>query len=155
MDIQLTDVRFEDLSEIACRFQIGTHQGTSYPRKILVIQFAGTYRVGSSGNPDASFMFAMGNAAVEAFGPAAVILDMSQLSYEWGDMLDCVFDIGGHLRLPSSVIVGPQCREAIGTLCFGINSKEDACQHEEIFDTLEDAWQYVTNKLDEIEDQRT
>lgn len=154
MKIHLQDIQLKDLSEIDCRFQIGTYEGRSYPRRILVIHFVGKYRVGSEGNPDASFMFAMGNAGVEAFDPHAVILDMSQLSYEWGDMLDCAFDIGSQQHLPSSVIVGPHCREAIGTLCFGIHSEEDACQHEEIFDTLEDAWKYVTEKLDANEDQR-
>lgn len=155
MELQLNDVQLEDLSDITCRFQIGTHQGASFARKVLVISFAGTYRDGAKGNPDGSFMFAMGNAGVEAFDPAAIVLDMSDLVYQWGDMLECVFDVGGQRRLPSSIVVGPQCRVAIGTLCFGIHSKKDACQQDEIFDTLEDAWNYVTEKLDEFEDQRT
>ncbi len=154
MDIQLQEARLEDLSSIACRFHIGKHPQESYPKDILVISYEGKYRDGSCGNPDATFMFVMGNAGVQAYNPDAIILDMSDLHYEWGDMLDCVFDVGDEKPCPSAIVVGDGCREAIGTLCFGINSKEDACQHEEIFDTLEDAWTYVTDKLDEIEDQR-
>jgi len=154
MDIDLQEVRLEDLSKIVCRFQIGKHDQQSYPKSILVVRYEGTYRYGCQGNGDATFMFAMGNAGVKAFDPDAIILDLSELSYQWGDMLDCVFGIGDEVPRPLAMVVGPGCHSALGTLIFGVRSKEDACQQEEIFDTLEDAWAYITDKLDEDEDQR-
>ena len=155
MDIHLQEMRLEDLSEIVCRFHVGKHPQASYPKTILVVHYEGTYRYGSRGHGDATFMFAMGNAGVNSFDPDAIILDLTALSYEWGDGLDCLFGIGDEVPRPTSMIVGPLCRQAIGTLCFGERSKKDACQYDGIFDTLEDAWNYVSEKLDANEDQRT
>jgi len=146
----LQQVRLEDLSDVRYSFWIGKHPGKQYPRDVLVIRFEGTYRIGSEGNPDAAFMVAIGNAGVYAFNPDAIITDLSALTYEWGDEMAGVMDIGCDRRnKPTSLVVGSNCRQAIGTLCFGVNSTNDACERESIFDSLDDAWKYVTKLLDE------
>lgn len=148
---ELKQLRLEALSDVGYSFWAGKHPGKSYERDVLVIRFEGVYRFGSGGNPDATFMLAMGNAGVQAFEPEAIITDLSALSYEWGDMMDSVFGIGGDLKATTAIVVGKQCREAIGTLCFGVDSTKDACEQEWIFDSLDAAWNYVTKLLDEGE----
>lgn len=147
----LKEIRLASLSDVLYSFHVGNHPGKSYDETVLVIRFAGTYRIGSAGNPDATFMSAMGNAGVEAFDPDVIVIDLSDLTYEWGDMLEMVFSIGDTLNRPSAVVVAEGCRAAIGTLCFGVNSEKDACEQEWIFDSLEAAWNYVTTLLDEGE----
>ena len=66
-------------------------------------------------------------------------------------MMDSVMDTGHDRKAPKALIVGNKCRKAIGTLCFGVNSTNDPCERESIFDSLDEAWQYVTKLLDEGE----
>ncbi len=149
MALDLKQVRLEELSDVRYSFWIGKHPGKRYPRDVLVIRFEGTFGFGSGGNADAAFMTAIGNAGIHAFDPHAIITDLSALSYEWGDMMESVIDIGHDRNAQTALVVGSKCRKAIGTLCFGMNSTNDACERESIFDSLDDAWQYVTKLLDE------
>ena len=146
---KLESQTLESLSDLSVTFSLGNHPCESYPRTVLVMGCSGAYGVGSAGNPDATFLMAMGKAGIEAFGPHGMILDLSELTYEWGDMLEAVFGIAGDK--PMAVVVGEQCRVAIGTLCFGETSTTDACEEQWIFDSLSDAWNYVANLLDEGE----
>src|SRR6266550_2062673 len=57
---------------------------------ILIAKFTGRYRPGCQGNPDAAYLVAMGVAAVSYWEPKGVVLDVSQLEYVWGDMMDMV-----------------------------------------------------------------
>jgi hypothetical protein len=148
---KLEQVTLESLSDIHCTFFTGIHAGKPYERRILVTRFVGTYRIGSGGNPDATYMVAVGNAGVEAFNPDALIIDLADLSYEWGDEMDCVFNIGESRKIPVGLVVGEKCRHAIGTLCFGVNSTTDPCEKAWIFDALDGAWNYVSGLLDEGE----
>ncbi len=140
----------ESLSDLVVSFSSGEHAGKSYPRDVLVMRCQGTYGFGSAGNSDATYLMAMGKAALEAFDPEALIIDMTDLHYEWGDMLECVLGLGDD-RVPMGVVVGHGCRQAVGTLCFGENSTRDACEKEWILDSLDQAWAYVTSLLDEGE----
>jgi len=56
---------------------------------VLVITFAGTYPEGSAGNPTADRMKrAVAEAVSDLPGPpAAVLFDMTELHYEWGDAI--------------------------------------------------------------------
>ena len=89
----------ESLSDIGVSFSLGEHPCGRYPRAILVIACHGTYGIGSGGNSDATYLMAMGKAGLEAFEPDGVILDLRELSYEWGDMLEAFFGIGGEKPL--------------------------------------------------------
>ena len=55
-------------------------------RRIIIVEFKGSYGFGSGGNDDAPHMEAAVRAA-HAYHPAAIVLDMRKLSYEWGDMM--------------------------------------------------------------------
>jgi hypothetical protein len=52
---------------------------------ILVIKYSGVYRVGSGGNADAAFMLALAKAAISYTDPDGIVLDISELDYQWGD----------------------------------------------------------------------
>ncbi|PQO35112.1 ankyrin repeat domain-containing protein [Blastopirellula marina] len=143
---QLTSFDLHAMSDVQVRFSTGEIECEDYSRTILVIHFQGTYGIGSAGNDDALYMTVIGNAGIEAIRPDGVILDMSQLHYEWGDMLDSVLGIGDRSDSQSSaVVVGPDCREAIGTLCGGTTM--DVCDQDDFFDDLADAWAYVRTRL--------
>ena len=154
MPLDLKQITLEALSDVRYSFMTGKHPGKSYEKKVVVIQFEGAFGFGSGGNSDATFMRSMGEAGVQAFDPNAIIIDLSALSYEWGDEgdeMECVFDIGGDRKVPTALVVGEKCRKAIGTLCFGEDSTQDACEQDWIFDSLDQAWHFVTKRLDDGE----
>lgn len=156
--IELTPRSLEELSDVRVAFFQGTAGASG--RSVLVIRFSGTYRVGCQGNPDAAFMTAMGKAGLEAFDATGLLLDLSELDYRWGDMLDLVLALGddppgplarlfGERPRPRAVLVGPRCRVAIGTLLFGLADPRDPTEREGYFDRLEDAWAWLGAKHDE------
>lgn len=141
----------DELSSIEVTFQRVPCRSVDY-LDILIVGFAGTYRIGSAGNPDAQYMAAMAEAGVVAWEPSAAILDLSKLHYEWGDMLEQVFDVGsaryGDSSFPVAVIVGPKCEEAIRTLLFGLESSESLDDRQGFCRDLESAWRYVDEQLE-------
>ena len=144
-------LRIENLtSTIDVTFRRGDSTTTPY-RDILIVKYSGQYPDGSSGNTDARYMFAMGNAALQAYEPSGVIIDMSDLHYEWGDMLEMVFGIGSDqyvdAEFPMAAVVGPRCREAIRTLIHGINNDKPLNEIGWVFDSLQAAWDHVESLL--------
>jgi hypothetical protein len=120
-------------------------------RSILVIGFAGSYGFGSQGNPDAEFMNEAIESGVMKCEPTALILDLSQLEYVWGDMLESVLPgEGGEFGAPceaAALVVGPGCREGIRTLIFGINAHEELDQLAWVHDSLASACTYIEGRL--------
>ena len=148
---KLETLRLEDLtSSIGVTFRRGYSATTTY-LDILIVSYTGQYPLGSSGNSDARYMFAMGNAALHAYSPSGVIIDMSELHYQWGDMLEMVFGIGSDqyvdAEFPMATVVGPHCREAVRTLIHGENSEKQIEDIGWMFDSLEAAWDYVDSLL--------
>ncbi len=148
---KLETLRLEDLtSSIGVTFRRGYSATTTY-LDILIVSYTGQYPFGSSGNSDAHYMFAMGNAALHAYSPSGVIIDMSELHYEWGDMLEMVFGIGSdqyvdaEFRWPQ--FVGPHCREAVRTLIHGGKQRKQIEDIGWVFESLEAAWEYVDSLL--------
>jgi len=116
--------------------------------EVLVIRYTGEYPSGSGGNADAVYMHAMAKAAVAAFEPWGVIHDLSELRYEWGDLLEMVFGVGPEFEpAPVALVVGPGCEEAIRTLCHGIDSKEPIDTLGWVFRDLPSAWRYVVDRI--------
>ncbi|MEM1182745.1 MAG: hypothetical protein AAGM22_30655 [Acidobacteriota bacterium] len=143
----LETLRLEDLrSSIDVSFRRGP-SSTKPQLDILIVSYRGRYPFGSSGNTDAEYMHAMGLAAVHAFSPSGLIIDMSDLHYEWGDRLEKVFDIGYDPvydeRLPTAAVVGPECRDAVRSLIVGTASEDFAGEAEWVFESLESAWSFV------------
>jgi len=112
---------------------------------ILLARFVGTYRIGCKGNPDAMFIASMARAAVLRWGPSGVILDLSELGYKWGDMMELVLHPRqwAGFETPFAVVVGPECRDAIATLKFGVGTTKHATDIEGYFDALPAAVEYL------------
>ena len=90
-------------------------------------------------------MLGMASMAVQIWRPAAIVLDLSKLRYEWGDEM-------GWLLPPSvgcgkaAVVVGPGCARAIATLMWGVNTQKGATEAEFIFDSVDAAWESVRHR---------
>ncbi|MFT9820970.1 hypothetical protein [Lysinibacillus sp. NPDC056185] len=144
----LKKVELSQLSDI----QVDYYFGVSEEIEILVIKYSGKYGFGSAGNTDAIYMNVMGKAAMEAWDPDAIIIDLQDINYEWGDMLEYVFNISAdkypNEALPLAVIVGTGCEKAVRTLLLGIDSKEPIDKIGWIFKDLETACKYINKKFE-------
>ena len=145
--MKLTEKRLLDLSKIEVRFFTGPSSKKNY-LQILVIKYIGTYGWGSGGNDDARYMRAMATAAIDAFRPWGVVHDLSELSYEWGDMLEQVFIGPVFEPSPTGIVVGPECEEAVRTLLLGVNSQEPIEKAGNVFRSLDAAWAYVDAQIE-------
>jgi len=152
MMIPLARKNPNELSKIEVSFWTGASRITDY-RTILVVRYRGKYRPGSEGNPDATFMYAQGRYALAAFTPCAVLIDLTELEYEWGDMLEAVFSFAADQYydkpFPTAVLVGEKCADAIGTLIHGMHSKEPATTEDGFFGDFEKAWTYLEKMAEE------
>ncbi|MDQ0059988.1 hypothetical protein [Paenibacillus harenae] len=150
MNIITKQNKFEELSDIKYEVHIGNSYIVDY-QTIMILKFIGVYGLGSSGNSDATFMCAIGKAALEAWDPSGLIIDLSDLSYQWGDLLERVFDIGNDKYIdapfPLALIVGNSSEEAVRTLLLGIDSKKTIKEIGWVFKDLKDAWTYIENKM--------
>ncbi|MEK5476302.1 hypothetical protein NYE70_05055 [Paenibacillus sp. FSL R5-0407] len=157
MNISTIQKKLEDLSEIQYEVHIGSSNVVNY-LKIMVLKFIGEYGFGSAGNSDAIYMRAMGEAVLEAWNPGGLIIDLSELSYEWGDRLEDVFYIGSYKYrdkpFPIALIVGDKSEEAVRTLIVGINSNKALNEIGWVFRDLSSAWEYVESKLKEYDLQK-
>lgn len=145
--MKLTEHHLQEMSKVEVRYFTGPSSKKPY-LEILVIKYSGVYGFGSGGNADAIYMRAMAKAGIEAFEPWGVIHDLSELSYEWGDMLDQVF-IGPNFEpSPRAIVVGSRCEEAIRTLLLGENSNEPIEKAGNVFRNLDAAWAYVDARIE-------
>ncbi|KAA3635268.1 MAG: hypothetical protein DWQ02_10125 [Bacteroidetes bacterium] len=146
-----------DWSGIQVSFQLGQFR-TFFRRQILAVSYSGEYGVGCEGNGDARYMYAMGKMGIELFTPDAVIIDFQNLEYLWGDMLGMVFGLGGlnyhPFNIPRAMVVGEKCKKAIGTLLFGLESNEPASNEDWIFESMEEAINYVAGLVEDEDKKR-
>src|SRR5260370_42510633 len=91
--MELTEKKPEDLSKL--RYQFFTCPFTQRPSsKALIVAFEGEYGYGAKGNSDAPFMAAIIKAGLDAWGSAALIIDLPKMSYEWEDMFGQALSAG-------------------------------------------------------------
>ena len=94
-EIQLTPRKFEYLCSL--EYSLATCAMISWPQReqmeCLVVEFSGECGKGTCNSRTgyAEFMSAIVKAAVEAWKPVALILDLRQLKYEWGDEMNGLF----------------------------------------------------------------
>ena len=95
----------------------------------------------------------MAEAALAAYEPMALILDLSGLHYEWGDDMDQVLSAGESTYVdgsfPMALVVGDKCREGLRTLCHGINSTERLESLGWAHSDLDAAWSYIDRVLEQ------
>jgi hypothetical protein len=145
--MRLQPVRFESETDIRYEFKLETSDEKGRFWCILVAKFAGHYRPGHCGAPDAYFIQGITRTALGVWSPAALILDLRELSYTWGDEMDLVLGVGGECDLPTAIVGSELCLPAIGTLIHGVNSTTLATDTEHIFDSIEEAWDYIHRKF--------
>lgn len=157
MNISTNQKKLEDLSKIQYEVHIGSSNEVNY-LKIMILKFIGEYGFGSAGNSDAIYMRAVGEAVLEAWNPGGLIIDLSELSYEWGDRLEDVFYIGSYKYrdnpFPIALIVGDKSEEAVRTLLVGIKSTKALNEIGWVFRDLSSAWEFVEAKLKEYDLQK-
>jgi hypothetical protein len=111
---------------------------------IIQLAFSGDYRSGSSGAPDAHYIEGMVRTVVAVWNPSAMVLDLRNLRYDWGDEMDLVLQPPKEI---SAIVVSLKCEPAISTLFYGIDTKKSVLNEPHFFDSLDLAIEYVTQAL--------
>jgi hypothetical protein len=91
----------------------------------LVIKFSGSYGYGSAGNGDAIYMIAIRDYLVNCTLPSAIVFDLRELSYEWGNAIWDLF----------------RCDEPFATL---LTDRPNSSKNPAVFDNVEQALDYLT-----------
>ncbi|MCL4267464.1 MAG: hypothetical protein KJ069_30095 [Anaerolineae bacterium] len=125
-------------------FQIKRSTRSTF-QSVLIASFSGKYRHGSAGNPDASYMWGLLKTAIELWNPKAVIIDLHDLEYSWGDRMEEVFSAPEDEYL--AIVVGPKNRKALSTLILGLDTKKDVTENKLFYDSLDDALNYLEQYL--------
>lgn len=142
--MRLQPVTFEHETDIRYEFQLETSEEKPRFWCILMAKFAGHYRPGHRGAPDALFIQGIMRTALGVWRPAALVLDFRRLDYTWGDEMEEVLDCRREIELPYAVVLGDQCRQAVTTLLKQFHPEiGSATELEHIFDDMEEAWKYV------------
>ncbi|MBW8847197.1 MAG: hypothetical protein JF607_19700 [Burkholderiales bacterium] len=116
---KFTEVNWADYSKVEIRYEIALYQ-FEHECKLLRVRFGGSYGYGSDGNGDAVYMDAMYRAAFEVLRPDGLILDFSELGYQWGDLLGRVLNAPDQWsereRPPFAVVLGAASEEGVRSL---------------------------------------
>jgi hypothetical protein len=119
---------------------------------ILIIRFVGEYPGGAPGNPVAEWMCLGAGSLVNKHLPSALILDLRELAYDWGDMIERVYSIG-HEAAPQilqATVVSDTNRRALSTLEWGPKTTRDITELDDVFDDIDDAISYVRIRRNSI-----
>lgn len=143
-EMKLRPIQIDEITQLRHEFRLETTARSPF-RHTLIARFIGEYRDGSSGHPDAVFIAGMLRMAVELWRPAGVVLDLSDLRYQWGDEMHWLLPPDVHGR-KIAVVVGPKCARAIATLLWGINTTKEATEADFIFDNVVAAWEAVRDR---------
>jgi len=140
MNIKLYDLE-EDVS-IKCK--IGNIPIENTYTSIGYFKVTGTYKAGSAGTSDAYHISGMMAYAQSRYFNRYWIVDLSELSYVWGDDIDMIFNMGGDPKVDKCAhVVGPECIAAISTLGNLNASHRDCLKGEGMFDNISEAYSYI------------
>ncbi len=154
----ITPIRLDESSAIIVSFGRIDRAPLTSPHirspDILVVTFSGKYRYGSAGNADADYMRAMAEAGIYATSPTALILDFTELAYEWGDKIDWVLNAGtdqhGDSFFPMAVVIDDGCSDGLQSLIRGIDSSNPIDDNETFFWSIDDAVAHVYKQIDDF-----
>lgn len=148
---RFSEVKLNEFSRVNITFHVAPPALKSHPR-ILRVCFAGAYGHGAGGNDDACYMEAMSRAGVDIFTPDGIIFDLSDLSYEWGDMLSRVFDVAfewlSDASPPFALVLGERCEPAVHSLLLDDGWTEEDFGRVHL--NMADAQNYVQSIMDNI-----
>jgi hypothetical protein len=111
----LTPTSFDDLSDLRYTVSLPNQNGQDrYP--FVHVAFSGAY----GDRDDAVFIIAIMAAVQTAWFSPALIIDLTALSYTWGDEMEWVYGIGydkdDRIRKQLVVVVGDQCSASLQSL---------------------------------------
>lgn len=120
--MQLHEHRFDELSDI--QYRIFTCDiSDERTATAMVLRFTGSYGHGSAGNNDGHFMRTVTLSAVSLWMVDAVVFDLRELDYEWGNTIWGMYgrsiDPSGIEDLPFATVVSERCRAGFES-CEGI-----------------------------------
>lgn len=115
--MELVEHRFEELGSLQYRM-FTCPLGGKHHAIALILQFSGVFGIGSAGNGNADLMRVVTRAALEAWSGHALVFDLRELDYEWGNGIWAALSSGGE-RLPSALVVSDLCRGGFST-CRGM-----------------------------------
>jgi len=144
---QLRPRHLGELSDIECE-----HFTCGLPSRdygaVLVVRFSGECGYGSASNSDCAYMAAMVRAGLAAFRSLALVLDMRELKYEWGDLMPRVLLAGQDQYVdapfPTAVISSDKNREGLASL---IRDEMDEKPGHWLFKDLDAALAYLDKQI--------
>jgi hypothetical protein len=117
-------------SGLTCRLSERTLDDDDGFAQVLILKFAGSYRRGSAGTPDAEYMVAMLGAALARFSPDAVVFDFMELEYEGGNSLLGVLMVLEQWAAPDPprlvIAAGPASLPALRSLVTPVGAEPPA-----------------------------
>src|SRR5436309_6487075 len=130
--MQLCERRFDERSQVTYRI-LTCELGGQHDPVILVLEFSGTHGEGTAGNDDAEYMRVITQAALSLWDIHAVVFDLRELRYCWGNGIWDVFRRSGAEQYPRGLVVSDLCRDGFST-CAGLvppmfESLEAAVEH--------------------------
>ncbi len=140
-------VCFADKTGIRYSFHLQAMDEAPQAPIILQVRFKGIYRTGPQGAPDGRFIHGITQTALSVWCPAALILDLRQLSYYWGDEMEAALGLQGEIKVPFAIVGSRTCLPAIHALVKKMNELKMAPVTVNIFDQLEPAWDHLTRQL--------
>jgi hypothetical protein len=102
--------------------------------EVLVVSFWGKTGSGCANNVDATYMEAMIRAGLTSFACSGVMLDLREMAYEWGDLMQRPFD--AHEYLPIVAVVSDLNREGLTSL---MRDEAEIDPATVLFESMEDA----------------
>jgi hypothetical protein len=136
-----------DLSHRMCALTNG--------RYALYLKCMGVYEIGSPGYAQADQIYTSAVALLRATHAACVLLDYTELDYQWGDDLWLTFQIE-HPQdprdcVPHAVIVGPRCSTAIKSLLEDDGGYDSWLDAGYVFFDEAPALEYLARRLQDVE----
>lgn len=125
-------------SDIKVKYFLGELDGEN----ILIVKFSGVYGLGSAGNGDAQYMNACLNMAKSLYDYRALIIDLTQLDYQWGDMIDQIFPKTTDDYDIEVMVIGKKCQKAIHSL-IEMDWDNDEALRSRLFKNIDDAVAYI------------
>ena len=148
MNMKLELLRLEELSNLQYAFYSCPLPQKEYS-EALMVSFTGEYGIGCQGNGDARFMTAIISAAMAAWEPSALILDLRTMKYEWGDLIDMALCAGNFAYtespFPTAVITSELNRKALTSLLRDEMFQEPGHW---LYDTIEEALASVESQME-------
>jgi hypothetical protein len=154
-NVQLSEVKFADLSDISHRIFLHTYPRTGeagFHDEILVVEFTGKHGIGSQGNGDSLFMATTVKAAMNVWYVSGIVLDLRGLVYEWGNSIGDVLLAAKHVlgrQFPTAIVVSAVCKPALESArpFYGSDAAADG-QTNWLFDDLESAMAYLKELIE-------